>query len=79
MLHLYLNGKQSTLPRHQTQDVSEGLRRALLRRPELFVSTVAEKLMTYAVGRGLEYYDAPAVRTIVRDARANDYRFAGGT
>ncbi len=55
---------------------ASGLRRALLSRPELFVSTLTEKLLTYALGRGLEYYDAPAVRKIVRDALANDYRFS---
>jgi len=54
----------------------EGLENALLRRPELFVGTVAEKLLIYASGRGLEYYDAPAIRTIVRDARAKDYRMS---
>ena len=53
-----------------------GLENALLRRPELFVGTVAEKLLIYASGRGLEYYDAPAIRTIVRDARAKDYRLS---
>ena len=51
-------------------------REALLRRPELFVSTAAEKLLTYALGRGLESYDAPAVRKIVRDAESDDYRFS---
>jgi mono/diheme cytochrome c family protein len=51
-----------------------GLEKALLNRPEIFVGTFAEKLMTYALGRGVEYYDAPAVRTIVRDARAQDFR-----
>jgi mono/diheme cytochrome c family protein len=54
----------------------EGLETALLRRPELFVGTVAEKLMIYASGRGLEYYDAPAIRTIVRDARTKDFRLS---
>ena len=54
----------------------QGLEAALLRRPELFVGTVAEKLLTYASGRGLEYYDAPAIRTIVRDARAKDFRMS---
>ena len=49
---------------------------ALLRTPELFVTTLTEKLLTYALGRGLEYYDAPAVRAIVASARANDYRFS---
>ncbi len=53
-----------------------GLESALLRRPELFVGTVAEKLMTYALGRGVEYYDAPAIRAIVRDARAQRYRLS---
>jgi hypothetical protein len=52
----------------------QGLETALLRRPELFVGTFAEKLLIYASGRGLEYYDAPAVRTIVRDARAKNFR-----
>jgi hypothetical protein len=51
-----------------------GLEAALLRRPELFVGAFAEKLLTYASGRGVAYYDAPAVRTIVRDARAGGYR-----
>ena len=46
-----------------------GLRHALLSRPELFVTTLTEKLLTYGLGRGLESYDAAAVRKIVRDAR----------
>ena len=54
----------------------QGLEAALMRRPELFVGTVAEKLLTYASGRGLEYYDAPAIRTIVRDARAKNFRMS---
>ena len=53
-----------------------GLRKAILSRPELFVTTVTEKLLTYALGRGLEYYDAPAVRAIARGARGQDYRFS---
>jgi hypothetical protein len=53
-----------------------GLRTALLRRPELFVGTLTEKLMTYGLGRGLEYSDASSVRAIVRSARAQDYRFS---
>jgi hypothetical protein len=52
----------------------QGLESALLRRPDLFVGTIAEKLMTYALGRGIDYYDAPAVRSIVRDARAHNFR-----
>ena len=51
-----------------------GLEQALLNRPELFVGTFAEKLLTYATGRGVESYDAPAIRTIVREARAKDFR-----
>jgi Protein of unknown function (DUF1592)/Protein of unknown function (DUF1588)/Protein of unknown function (DUF1585)/Protein of unknown function (DUF1587)/Protein of unknown function (DUF1595) len=50
------------------------LRAALVRRPERFANTVAEKLLTYALGRGLEYYDMPAVRKIVSEA-APDYKF----
>jgi hypothetical protein len=53
-----------------------GLRQALLRRPEIFVSTFTEKLLTYALGRGTEDYDGPAVRKIVAEARSNDYRFS---
>ena len=53
-----------------------GLEDALLRRPELFVGAFAEKLMTYATGRGVEYYDAPAIRAIVRDARAQEFRMS---
>jgi mono/diheme cytochrome c family protein len=52
------------------------LRNALTRRPEQFVQTVTEKLMTYGLGRTVEYYDMPAVRAIVRDAARDDYRFS---
>ena len=52
------------------------LRNALLSRPNVFVGTMTEKLMTYALGRGVEYYDMPAIRAIVRDAARNDYRFS---
>jgi hypothetical protein len=53
-----------------------GLREALVKNRELFVTTMTEKLLTFALGRGLEYYDAPAVRTIVRDASAHDFRLS---
>jgi hypothetical protein len=53
-----------------------GLEQALLRRPELFARTLTEKLLTFALGRGVEHYDAPAVRQIVRDAKADNYRFS---
>ena len=52
------------------------LRQALLANAEQFVTTATEKLLTYALGRGVEYYDGPAVRAIVRDAAGNDNRFA---
>ncbi|PYS43554.1 MAG: hypothetical protein DMG14_00490 [Acidobacteria bacterium] len=52
------------------------LRNALLSRPEMFVSTATQKLLTYAIGRTVQYYDMPAVRTIVRRSAANDYRFS---
>jgi hypothetical protein len=52
------------------------LRQALLREPELFVGTMTEKLLTYAIGRGLVAHDMPAVRAIVRDAQRNDNRFS---
>ena len=54
----------------------DGLEAALLRRPELFVAALTENLLTFALGRGVEYYDAPAVRKIVRDAAKDDYRFS---
>jgi mono/diheme cytochrome c family protein len=53
-----------------------GLKQALLSRPELFVFALSEKLLTYGLGRKVEYYDAPAVRDIVRASRENDYRFS---
>jgi hypothetical protein len=52
------------------------LRNAILSRPNVFVGTMTEKLMTYALGRGLDYNDMPAVRAIVRNAAGNDYRFS---
>jgi hypothetical protein len=64
------------LPDGSTFEGAIGLRRAVLNRPELFVTTLTEKLMVYALGRGLEYYDAPAVRAITRDARPKNYRFS---
>jgi uncharacterized protein DUF1588/uncharacterized protein DUF1585/uncharacterized protein DUF1592 len=53
-----------------------GLRALLLEQPEQFPRTVTEKLMAYALGRRLEYYDRPTVRRIVRDAAADDYRWS---
>ena len=53
-----------------------GLRAALLEQPDQFPHTVTEKLMAYALGRRLEYYDQPAVRQIVRDAAAHQYKWS---
>ena len=64
------------LPDGTPFDGPAGLKDALLRHPERFVTTVTEKLMTYALGRGIEYYDAPAVRAIVRDAAEDGYRLS---
>jgi catechol 2,3-dioxygenase-like lactoylglutathione lyase family enzyme len=51
------------------------LRQTLVAKPAVFVGTMTEKMLTYALGRGLEHYDMPAVRAIVRDAGRDDYRF----
>jgi len=53
-----------------------GLEQGLMSRPELFAGTLTEKLLTFALGRGVEYYDASAVRKIVRDAERDGYRFS---
>src|SRR5881409_3384424 len=53
-----------------------GLEEALLRRPELFAGTLTEKLLTFALGRGVEYYDGPAIRKILREAEPDRYRFS---
>jgi hypothetical protein len=52
------------------------LRQALLKRPDVFVGTLTEKLLIYSLGRGLDYYDMPAVRAIVREASADNSRFS---
>ena len=52
------------------------LRTILLSRPQEFVTAVTEKLMTYALGRGVDYYDQPSIRKIMREATANDYRWS---
>ena len=53
-----------------------GLRQNLVAEPEIFVGVMTEKMLTYALGRGLEYYDMPAVRKIVRDGRSKNFRFS---
>jgi hypothetical protein len=64
------------LPDGSTFTGVSGLEDGLLKRPEIFVGTLTEKLLTFALGRGVEYYDAPAVRKIVREAKAENYRFS---
>ena len=64
------------LPNGTRFDGPAGLRAELVRLPDQFVTTLTDKLLTYALGRGLEYFDAPAVRAIVRNAANDDYHFA---
>jgi hypothetical protein len=52
------------------------LRNALLQHPEQFTQTFTEKMMTYALGRGVEYFDMPTVRKIVKNAARDNYRFS---
>ena len=65
-----------TLPDGTAFDDLPALRDVLYARRDEFVNTVTEKLLTYALGRGVEYYDRPAIRAIVRDAAASDYRWS---
>jgi hypothetical protein len=52
------------------------LRQALLAQPDIFVDTLTQKLLTYALGRGVQYYDMPAVRSVTREAARKEYRFS---
>jgi hypothetical protein len=52
------------------------LRKALLAKSDVVVTHLTERLLSYALGRRVEYSDMPAVRKIVRDARASDYRMS---
>lgn len=52
------------------------LRKVLLSHPEQFANTVTDRLLTYALGRGVEYYDQPAIRKITREAASNNYRWS---
>jgi hypothetical protein len=65
-----------TLPNGTAFSGISGLKRTLLDQPDPFVNTLTEKLLTYGLGRGLEYYDAPTVRSITREVKNNDYRFS---
>ena len=66
----------ATMPSGAEFEGPAGLRRVLLSRGEDFAATVTEKLLAYALGRGLEHTDRPAVRRILRDAAADDYRWS---
>ena len=59
-----------------TIDSPRAFREALLASGDEFINTVTEKLMIYALGRGVEYYDAPTLRRVVRDLEADDYRWS---
>jgi hypothetical protein len=52
------------------------LRQALTSRPEMFAQTMTEKMLTYALGRGVDYRDMPAIRSIVHDAARDNFRFS---
>jgi len=64
------------MPSGATFDGPAGLRQLLLTKRDQFATTVTEKLLAYAVGRGLEFYDRSAVRKIVRESEATDYRWS---
>ena len=66
----------ATMPSGEAFEGPAGLRRVLLSRGEDFAATVTEKLMAYALGRGLEYTDRPAVRRILREAADDDYSWS---
>ena len=66
----------ATLPSGRRVEGMAGLRAWLLERPEQFAGTVTEKLLSYALGRGLEHADKPTVRAVVREAAADDYRWS---
>jgi hypothetical protein len=65
-----------TLPDGTTFEGAAELRSVLVNRSDRFVATMTEKLLTYALGRGLESYDMPAIRTITREAARDDHRFS---
>jgi len=64
------------LPDGTRIDGPVGLRKVLLDKKDQFVTTATERLLTYALGRGVEPFDMPAIRTIVRDAAPRDYRWS---
>ncbi|HYZ86356.1 MAG TPA: DUF1592 domain-containing protein, partial [Bryobacteraceae bacterium] len=64
------------LPDGTKFDGVSGLQKALLRHSDAFAIRLTEKLLTYSLGRGVEYYDAPPIRKIVRDSEQNGYKFS---
>ena len=66
----------SELPDGRVVDGIEGVKRLLVERPEDFVGALTEKLLMYALGRNVQYFDRPAVRKIVRAAAVDNYTFA---
>ena len=70
-----IDARGSTMSGTEVEGLS-GLRALLLEQPERFPSTVTRKLLSYALGRRLEYFDQPVVRQIVRDAAAHEYRWS---
>jgi mono/diheme cytochrome c family protein len=64
-----------TMPDGTKFEGMAGLRAALLKHPDQFVTTIAEKLLMYAIARNLQYYDAPSVRAMVRESAKNNYTF----
>jgi hypothetical protein len=65
-----------TMPNGVSFDGPVAFRQLLMESRDLYASTLIEKLMTYALGRGVEYYDMPAVRKVLKDAAAHDYRWS---
>jgi len=65
-----------TLPNGVPFEGPAALRKALMQQPDGFVNTMAGKLLTYGLGRGVEYYDGPAIRAITREAARNNYSFS---
>ena len=74
------NGKPldvaTSLPDGTLVDGVEGVRQLVLRNPELFVEAMTSKLLMYALGRNVQYYDQPEIREIAREAAGADYTFA---
>ncbi len=54
----------------------DGVKNLILRQPDRFAGAVTEKLLMYAIGRNVQYFDAPAVRKIVHEAAPGDYKFS---